>query len=254
MTKEEALAKYLNEKHDDNLTAEDICLDYDTTYKTPYGTFSVCTDEEADEAMRDDIENIIDDIGIYDTFGENSRDYIIDNFCSWEQGEECFEEDYMSYFDDISYETANKPVFCSRQQEELWDIVAEKLYDSEPSAAELISFVEDYEIKKDEYIDMAIEQFKDDIDNDYIGWARDNFGEEEIKHLAEQGELQIDYKGIAEYIADVDGRGPTLSSWDGYEIDLTGSDYYAYMIDDDCMERNSVDFEEEEEEEAEIVS
>ena len=92
---------------------------------------------------------------------------------------------------------------------------------------------EEYEDNKDDLIDEAVQSIIDEYDSP-LEWAKFEFGKEFLEHLKKEGELEYDYKGIAEYCSEMDGRGNSLSPWDGRENeeDIDGTTFYIYQQDD----------------------
>ncbi|MBQ2573909.1 MAG: hypothetical protein II575_06780, partial [Bacteroidales bacterium] len=124
----EALLEFLRET-DKDYQMYDIVEDYqewrtyETSFKTPEGEFTVMTDDEAMEYLAKDIENLIDDCGLKNAFGENYWEYVRDNFVEWDNGEKWFRDDYETYLRDIESETHGyeDSIFENRLQEELFE-------------------------------------------------------------------------------------------------------------------------------------
>lgn len=104
-----------------------------------------------------------------------------------------------------------------------------------------------YEDKKDELIEQAVDKRVEDLDGNYFEEYKFQFGDDGVKHLISNGEVEIDYKGIAEWTVTNDGFG-RISSYDGQDNEQGG--FHIYKEDDKCIERKSVSEEEREEREA----
>ena len=213
-TRRQALANYLE------VELEDVVDGYDDeTFECNGEEYRVLTDEEADEAMVADIENIIDDIGL-EAFTPAFQDWIVGNALdnpSW--FEDALQEDEEYYVNDMD-------------EEELINELLERGYLSEDD----IYFAEDdedmehpliidentLEDAKESYISWLVEDAGDPYD-----WYVMNFGESSVRDLIKDGTIGLDCEAIATELASWDGRGNSLSPYDGQEIELE-DDLYAY--------------------------
>lgn len=121
--RKQAILNYINGLDDEKgYTQEDIKVsDYDDKiFETPEGTFLCLTDEEADIRMQDEIENLIEDVGL-DAFTPLARDYILEHFVDGENLKESMEECRRGYFQDIQGEASAEECFSDRCQEELFE-------------------------------------------------------------------------------------------------------------------------------------
>lgn len=243
LAKKEAMLLYLKDYcNAEDLTVDDIKVDGDDKYAyfhTPEGTFHIMTDEEADEAHVEEMENFIDDCGI-EGFTESAQEYIYDNYCKWNDGETALEESTMGYLDDIENESAGDPNFDNRLQKELFEFTHEDYESQEYSFEDVMKikqWFDNYEDNKDDLKDAYVEGRKAEYDYDYIAWLKDCFGDAEVKAIKDS--LTIDYEGISEYVKSEDGRGHTLAGWDGKENEVySGNTYfYLYQIDDEVYIR-----------------
>lgn len=150
MSYKENLVKWLNEEFDAELKEDDIKVsEYDdSTFETPFGEYSIFTDEQANEIHQERIENLVDDLGITGLFQEPYLSYIIENFLDLSELEDYAKEDYENYFSDIQSESASYGDFEDRCQEELAEDSFER-YE-----------LEDYFETKE-----RIEELRDEIDN-----------------------------------------------------------------------------------------
>lgn len=223
----EAVVRRINDEFGGSYTADDVNVrdhDWDfgktTDYITPEGEFWVMTEKESYEYLAEDVEELIDDLGIYGLFGKGYSDYVADNFVSWSNGRDYMYEDYESYYDDIENESASDDRFETRCQEELY----EKVGDEE----DIETWLASYEDNRELYVERVIESIIDEY-SDPLEWAIDNFGKEFIKRLIDEGEVEIDYDGIAEWTADIDGFG-RIASYDGEDWEDDESDFHVYRM------------------------
>lgn len=314
----QAVLEHINNESGEDYTPADVEVSegYNsdvkyTEYKTPEGTFLCMTEDESYEYLAEDIENLIDDIGIDDTFGDY-KDYVYDNFVEWDGGEDYMKEDYRTYYEDIENESASDGRFSDRLQEELFekegyssvdldswetyrneveelhsasddefvevltnlmndnlieeddgtyssgfycdtlidflnnpeeiyshrDDMIEAYLDDEwysSDVQEIDEWFENYDNDKDDLIDRAVDKIIEEYDSP-VDWANEQFGKEFIKRLADNGELTIDYDGIAHWTESIDGFG-RISSYDG-QYDECG-DYLIYKSDSASIDRVS---------------
>ena len=80
----------------------------------------------------------------------------------------------------------------------------------------------------EDFFDDFVESLDSDYEDSYE-WFVDNFGESELGYYIENGSLSIDFDQLAEDVIQYDGRGNSLSPYDGEEHELDG-DYYAYRV------------------------
>jgi len=328
-----AIVQYINDitGGEEEYTVEDVEVDegysnlYDT-YKTPEGEFRVYDEDDRDKYAEEYVENIIDDCGgLEQAYGE-SAEYIIDNFCEWQDGEDYMHDDYESYYNDIESESASDDIFENRLQEELFekccdvsvdmddykDYAEKKEAFREPDDMEvlvcdfkemlledsihifedengvlstndevfeeMVKWVNDenrniddferienayfetlypydlddfhsidewffnYEDNKDDLIEQAIEEIIKDYD-DPISWYKEQFGDEGLKAMIDNGNISIDYKALAEWVTDNDGYGSMIAYYDGEEHEVCSDgvhiDFYVYKTDNACIPRTS---------------
>lgn len=241
----EALFTFLVDEEGADITLDDLrpTSENYNQFDTPEGEYLVLTDSEADQACYDDTENLIDEMGL-DLWRKDTwqYDYVIDNFV---EGSDALWDDikafYISYFEDIASEHGT--TFKTRQQDEIIEIL-DRLgelpvdYDTlvdfvndENSDPDCAAFMEEWDDNVDDYIDICAEDSKNDWDNP-LEYYTFNFGQEEIKYLADHGLLDFDIQGITDWIIDNDGRGQILSRYDGeeHEVDVNGVTYYIYRV------------------------
>ncbi len=197
----------------------------DDVIETDDGDYIILTEEEAYETARDNIENDIDDMGL-EAFTENFQDWIIDNALDQDWFREAYEESNDYYIDDIENEAGNG--FESRLIEEAYDE----------------GIVSDDELEENEYGDKVLkdnssanfERIKEDYleylngrEDDYVGWYRDNFGDDDLTRLIRDGYVSLDIDKIVDECIKWDGVAHFLNTYDGEEIELPNGKF-AYRI------------------------
>ena len=226
MEREEVLVNWLNEEEGEEITLDDVTNDYGYNYVTPVGDYLVLTEDEAYEAIKDDIENLIDDIGIYGAFSPEAADYVVDNFVTWTDGEDWIREDYYSYLEDIENESSSDDRFSDRLQEELFEECADIDSDDEVAFNEwLADYDDNKERLMDEYCDHRVEEYDNPLD-----WYRDNFGDSEVKQLVKDGNIDIDYSALADWLIREDGYGNSLAPHDGATNEYSDADGDYWLI------------------------
>lgn len=221
MEKIEALAKYLG------CDVEDITQGYDDDH-FEYGNeeYAVYTDDEADQAHYDYIENFIDDLGI-GGFTENFQEWIFDNALDKSWFEDAQRESAEYYIEDI--EDENDSTYENRLIQEMVErgiLDEEKDFhyseDDEDKEYPLLNDDIDIDDKKEEFINDMCEE-------DAIEWYKFNFGfGKDFTDMIKRGSgPSLDVDAIVEECKDLDGRGHSLSNYSGEEIELEDG-YYAY--------------------------
>lgn len=253
--REQALLEFCQET-DESITEYDIVEQdnaYRYSYSTPIGEFTIMTDDEADRAVLEDIENLFDDIGV-EMFGNGLS---IENFIDEESEEsilDCAKEDATSYMEDIAEEKSSFSSDYTRQQEELVEFLSDEreinfniddlkeyVEDKENSdyPEEIADFFENYEDNVEDYIEMYAEDYKDEYSDNPIDYFLDHFGKNFVNDRVKDGFISIDFEKVAEEITCVDGRGNILASYDGneYEQEFEGCSFYIYKQNDTAIEK-----------------
>ena len=208
-----ALATYLGVEEDEITEGYD-----DTVFEVNGEEYRVLDDDEADEAVVDDIENLIDELGL-EAFTPAMQNWILNiALDNPEWFDEALEEDMNYYVDDMTDE----------------DVVEEAIrYDV---IDEDDAYIEDEDGNQEINPDLDIEDLGEKLvqalvesEPDAYTWYVDNFGEKSVRDLINDGTLTLDYQAIAKECADWDGRGHLLSSYSGEEIELDNG-LYAYRI------------------------
>ena len=101
--KQKELAKYLEIPIDEIKIENEDSNDKYNQYYTPEGTFLVMNEEDSREAVKDDIESLMDDIGL-DSFTPSFQETIIDKYIDDEWFKDYCKEDYEAYATDIETE------------------------------------------------------------------------------------------------------------------------------------------------------
>ena len=244
--KKMALLEFLQEEYED-IKITDIKNEgsdysfYGSSYFiTPYGEYAVYTDSEADIAHQNDLENLIDDIGLLGIWkpGSWQYDYVISHFISADNLWENIEEYYIDYFEDIKSEDGI--TFETRQMDEVIEILDKEgklpvnyddlvdFVNNKNHNEECENFLLNYDKEVDEYIEICAKYCMDDYDSP-IDYYVQNFGDEEVNYLIEKGLVNIDIVGISNWVIDCDGRGNSLASYDGEENEIEYNDEYYYI-------------------------
>ena len=207
----------------------------------------VATDEGADEYAYERLESLIDDIG-YEGFNEGFVQNHIDGDRMANYYEEWFrdevEEEPDSYLDnDIYGDDMELTSEAKEEIEKIKDVIGEfneELEETddpimreelEDKIQDLESEIEDLEDDEDsyEFTDEAKERYvegrMDDIRYDPAAFMRDYGMEREIENF-------IDQESFIEDVINSDGRGHTISSYDGEEdeVEYEGETYYIYRM------------------------
>jgi len=238
----------LNNLEEDLENAESVydiipLYDYYGMHEFEYGgaEYAVGDDDAADEAAYERTKNLIDDIG-YEGFNPGFMEYHIDADAVADYMEDWFYDDMNDnpedYLDDddreISKEAENNIDLLDEMIGEFNEELEET--DNEIDEEELLAKIEDLEIEKqdisddddnweytDEAKDAYVEKRKDDVRDDPAEFLRD-FG------MEERMDDFIDEDSFIEDVISTDGRGHTLSSYDGEEGEITFQNewYYVY--------------------------
>lgn len=208
-----ALATYLGVEEDEIIEGYD-----DTVFEVNGEEYLVLDDDEADEAVVNDIENLIDDIGL-EAFTDSMKDWIVRNAIdNSEWFDEALEEDMNYYVDDLS------------DDEVVENAIDYGVIDEDDA------YVEDEDGNQEINPDLDIEDLGEKlvqalVDNepDAYTWYVANFGKNSVRALIKEGTLTLDYQAIADEVISWDGRGNSLASYDGDEIELDNG-LYAYRL------------------------
>ena len=216
--------------------------DYYGMYEFEYGgaEYAVGLDEAADEAAIERTRSLIDDIG-YEGFTPSFMEYYVDGDRVADYAEDWFWDDMSEapedYLDDDDRELTqhskdeiekiNEEI--GRLQEDLEELDSDvEIEVTQDRIDELEERKEDIKMDDDNYEytqdakDEYVERRMDEVRNDPVGFLRDFGMEESIKDFIDEDEF-ID--GVVES----DGRGHTLSSYDGVENEVSFDDEWYYI-------------------------
>ena len=244
----------------DEEEVDEIMEEEHTHYGIPsfqYGDeeYAVATDEEADQANYEYVENLIDDIG-FEGFNHNIDWYIDgddvardweDSVTEWvyDSPESYLDEDDKQYYDqDIFNNLAKKQKQLTEYEErvkELYDKDSSSWARDEKEIEELEGEAEDVEIEiadletdledsrdwSDEQKDDYVETYLDEIREDPVNYLKDmGYGSQEL-------ERYVDKEAFIQGVVDEGYRGENLAQYDGEELeeDVNGTWYYIYRID-----------------------
>jgi hypothetical protein len=207
--------------------------DYYGMYEFEYGgaEYAVGNDEAADEAAIERTRSLIDDIG-YEGFNPTFFEYYVDGDRVADYAEDWFwddvsdsPEDYLDDKDEI--EKINEEI--GHLQEDLEELDSDvELEMTQDRIDELEETKEDIKMDDDNYEyteeakDEYVERRMDEVRDDPVGFLRDFGMEEGIKDF-------IDEDDFIEGVVESDGRGHTLSSYDGVENEVSFDDEWYYI-------------------------
>lgn len=187
--------------------------------------WAVYTDDEADEAVNEDIENSIDDMGI-SAFSKSFQQDIIDNYIDDNWFYNALRKMEKSYVYDIKNESSKE--FEDRLIEELYEngIISDDDFElDEDGYADYMQFIGDEDDYTEEYIQLLIDEAGDPVQY-YI----DEFGMDSVINILNQNPRIINIDEIVDNIIRQEGRGNILNNYNGYEYEYThkGNTYYFY--------------------------
>ena len=216
--------------------------DYYGMYEFEYGgaEYAVGVDEAADDAARERTRSLIDDIG-YEGFnpsfmeshidGDQVADYAEDLF--WDDVNDS-PEDYLDDDDRELTQHSNDEIEKINEelgylQEELEgldseveiEITQDRIDELEERKVDIEYDDDSYEYT-DEAKDNYVERRKSEVKNDPVSFLKDWGMEESIKDF-------IDEDGFIDDVVSSDGRGHTLSSYDGVEHEIVYGDEWYYI-------------------------
>lgn len=199
----EVKCSYSNNEFDSNVGGYWVFDDYD--------------DAEAEAIDR--VEDLIDEIGIPEDYAEDEDFVDVDWF------NDAMKESYEYYCKDIANEGSRE--YENRLVEECMD--AGVIDDTDFEGGEFDDpnydrcMVDEYEL-----VDR-LSDYLCDLYRNGVQWYIDNFGKREFAEVCKHNDL-YDNEAFAKYVVDTDGVGPSLSGYDGKEIDFeyNGDTYWMY--------------------------
>ena len=213
-----ALADYFEVSPD-----EVIETDRDNYYEIEQkGLFLVLSDRDADDEFEASVKNLIDEVGIDETFGESIN---LENYIDESEGwQEMYDFYYNTFYDDYQYE---KEYILERMYED--GILSDDDFDEVDEDGEPI--FESCNKDEDELAELYANNEADK--EDYLDWLKGMgySGIELTEHLGNA--LNLD--SLIEDLKEMYGRGNELARYDGYEHEIgevNGEEYFAYKIDD----------------------
>ena len=212
-------------------------------------TFAVGTDAEADVAAEDDVRQRWDDLGV-EAFSESFIESHLDT-------DQIYDYFYSFYYDDIS---ENPDVYFDEDDLGLSEEQQKRIEEIEEEISEYEEEIQDYwrnsnDPDRDEDVvddfERLIDELKEEMEEiesnpegevseekiDQLAEERAQYAKENpVESLNEMGMDISDYVDLDDLVYDVinlDGRGPFISSYDGYENEerINGEWYYIYRID-----------------------
>ena len=240
--RKKSLLTFINEEFKANVTIEDIHYNRNEhgtdDFGTPVGTFYVFTDEEADKFVAEDVENLIwefkGDLSCFNPFEE----YVRDTYLSWDGGKEWWENDYQDYLANLEDEKADDDRFPNKLAEVLYQsqMEIENTDDLEDYGSDdfikqwLEDDYTDIDTLKEEYINKKINEMNDD----YLGEYLLRFGNDSLTTMIDNGDVTVDYEGIAEWSCGLTSRGDRVCGTREYCIlnEDNDTEYYLYQYDD----------------------
>ena len=208
-----ALATYLGVEEDEITEGYD-----DTVFEVNGEEYLVLDDDEANAAVVNDIENIIDGMGI-EAFSDAMQDWIVDNAVNPSDWfDEALENDMNYYVDDMDDDEVVENAI------DYGVIDEDDAYVEDEDGNQEINPELDLEDVGEKLVQALV-----DSEPDAYTWYVENFGKESISKLIEGGNLTLDYQAIADEVMSWDGRGNSLASYDGEEMELENG-LYAYRL------------------------
>ena len=216
--------------------------DYYGMYEFEYGgaEYAVGDDDAADEAAFERTKSLIDDIG-YEGFSPSFMEYYVDGDLVADYAEDWFWDDVSDspedYLDDDDRElTKETEDEIEKIKEEIADLEQEldeletdaEIEMNQDAIDELQERIEDIRMDDDSYEyteeakDNYVERRMDEVRDDPVGFLRDFGMEDSIKDF-------IDEDDFIEGVIEQDGRGHTLSSYDGEENEVSFNDEWYYI-------------------------
>ena len=210
----EALAKFLD------VDPDNVSKEYDDTFEADGKEWRVLTDQEADEAVVEDIKSSIDDLGL-EAFSPDFQETILRKYVN-DHGwfDEALKEDMEFYVADLDDDRLNEE--CQDA-----DLIKDEDYETDENGDP------DYDqckLEREDLEERLAEHLVDEA-GDSMKWFKDNFGKEEFKNAVIE-HCDLDYEGIAQEAVNWDGRGHFLNYYDGCEDEEEVNDetYYIYRI------------------------
>lgn len=180
-------------------------------YEVDGETYTVMTEVEADDALYEDVDNFIDDVGI-SGFSPDFFNWICQNALDQDWFEEACEEDNRFYAEDIQSESGE--IGANRLIDECLeaDIISESKLDDDGNYEGDLDLV-------DKYTEYLNKKDAEEYNGDYVQWFIDVYGESELNNGVREGYVGASYdlQAIVDEIKSWDGYGNNLARYDGRE-------------------------------------
>ena len=191
------------------------CSENDIVYQSDWDAFEVndeeyrvLDEEEARQAMYEDQESFIDDLGI-GGYTQEFRDWIVENALDQSWFEEALQESAEYYYNDIADEDSDE------YENQLIAEAVELGVIPESDIDENGKYIGDFDIYNIASMCAATQMEK--IYN-YVEEFASEYGWEEVKNVVEQHPNIIDIDAITDEIIDWDGYG-VLATYDGKDYE-----------------------------------
>lgn len=172
--------------------------------------------KEVEEAVKEDISNLLDDLGIDAFLWDNMGG--IENFLDTTWFEEARQESNEAYAEDILSSEPER--FIEEAKELKLDTNYEGYNLNDPDGDHSAAISDFAEAMKEQQEESAIE------------WFINNIGKDSLKDIVKAKNISFDIDAIAEKIMNMDGPGHVLASYDGemVEKEQGGKTYYLFRI------------------------
>ena len=247
----QAYGEDLNNLEEDLENAEDVYELIPGYYDSPeyaefeYGIggmeFIVATDDGADEVAYERLDNLLDDIG-YEGFnpgfleGHLDGDAVADYFEDWwwedvnDRPEDYLDDDDRELSKDAEDRLDDIDEEIGELQEHLEEV------ESESDEEEILGMIEELEERKEEISeDDDNFEYTEEAKENYVNSRKEETSYDPIDTIREYGmedrmDEFIDRDEFIEEVINTDGRGHTISSYDGEEdeVEYDGEWYYIY--------------------------
>jgi hypothetical protein len=238
----------LNNLEEDLENAESVydiipLYDYYGMYEFEYGgaEYAVGSDDAADQAAVERTRSLIDDIG-YEGFSPSFMEWHVDGDEVANYMEDWFYDDMEEAPDDYLDEDEDKEL--TREAAERLDSIEEELGELHEQLEETQGDWEEEEIKgRIEELEQTKEDISEDDDNwEYTQESKDRYVESRMDDVRDNPMDALRDFGMEDRVADfidedsfiedvisTDGRGHTLSTYDGHEHEIVFQDEWYYI-------------------------
>lgn len=219
--KRRELSRYLDIDETDILIEDEDSSDKYNEYYCSDGIYLVMDEEESTDAVRNDIENSLYDLGI-EAFTLTFQEKILDNYIDDKYFSEICENNYKLYAEDI--ETEQGQDYANRLIDEC---VEHKLIDTDDIDSDG-NYTGD-----DDLQELLAEYLYDEVERSYssfASWFQFDFGNDMFRQEIRNGNVDFDIDGIVDECIEADGFGHFISHYDGKTVEL--DTFFAYKMDD----------------------